>query len=101
MTKKTFIVTKNIKIDVLLSNLKKRYKLSTNEIIELFKEESKEIVIPVSIFSERLGMLEATSLYLKDELKLSFNEIANLVKRDYKTIWTSYNKAKQKLKNVR
>jgi hypothetical protein len=87
-----------IKIDVLLRNIQKKYNLSPKELIELFKDEEKEIVIPVSVFNEKLGMLESASLYLKDELKLSFNDISRLLKRDYKTIWTSYNMAKKKLK---
>lgn len=87
----------DIKIDVLLSNIKKRFNLSAEEIIELFKED--EIKIPISIFDDKLGMLESISLYLKDELNLSFNQIARLLKRNYKTIWTSYDKAKKKVKN--
>ena len=90
-------LNEQIRIEVLLRNIQKRFNLSANEIIDLFKEE-KDIVLPISIFNEKLGMLEAASLYLKDELKLSFNEISRLLKRDYKTIWTSYSKAKKKMK---
>lgn len=90
-------VKEKIKIDVLLRNIQKRFNLSAEDVIERFKEE-KEIVLPISIFNEKLGMLESASLYLKDELKLSFKEISGLLKRDYKTIWTSYNKAKKKVK---
>ncbi len=95
-------VNEQIRIDVLLSNIKKRFNLSSEEIIGLFKEEKEEkeeIKIPISIFHEKLGMLESISLYLRDELRLSFRQIAELLKRDYKTIWTSYSKAKKKLKN--
>ena len=87
-----------IKIDVLLSNIQRRFNLSTKDIIDLSKEEKKEPVLPISIFNERLGMLESASLYLKEELKFSFSQIAKLLKRDYKTIWTSYNKAKKKVR---
>ena len=89
-----------LRVDILLSNIKKRFNLSGEEIIELFKEEKKEeeIIIPVNIFNEKLGMLESISLYLKDELGLSFSQIAKLLKRDYKTIWTSYSKAIKKRK---
>lgn len=88
-----------IRIDVFLSNIKKRFNLSSEEIIDLFKEEKEELTVPISIFNEKLGMLESISLYLKDELKLSFKQIAKLLKRDYKTIWTSYSKAKKKVGN--
>ena len=84
-----------------LSSIKKRHLLIENEISSLLVKKKEEITIPISIFNEKLGMLEASSLYLKDELNLSFNDISRLLKRNYKTIWTSYNKAKKKLKNVK
>jgi len=83
-------------IDRVLANVKRKHALIENELRRLLKKEKEGVVLPVSIFNERLGMLEAASLYLKDELKLSFNEIARLLKRNYKTIWTSYNMAKKK-----
>jgi len=88
-------------IDKILSNIEKKYILTEEEIKGIIEKREGEIVIPISIFNEKLGMLEASSLYLKDELNLSFNDIAKLLKRDYKTIWTSYNKAKKKIKNVK
>ncbi|MGV8151969.1 MAG: hypothetical protein ACP5OG_02720, partial [Candidatus Nanoarchaeia archaeon] len=44
----------------------------------------------------KIGALEAVSKYLKENLNLSYKEIGELLKRDQKTIWTSYNKAKEK-----
>jgi len=85
----------------ILSDIKKKHALIEGEINELVEKTRSEVMLPISIFNEKLGMLEAASLYLKDELKLSFNEIAKLLKRNYKTIWTSYNQAKKKLKNER
>jgi len=81
-------VKERVKIDLLLSNIQRKFDLSADELIELFKEEEKEMSLPISIFTKETGMLESASLYLKDELKLSFNEISRLLKRDYKTIWT-------------
>ncbi len=69
----------------------------SKECIRLFKEEKKG-VLPISIFNRKMGMLEAATLYMKDKLNLSFNEIARLLKRNYQTIWTSYDKAKRKMK---
>ena len=88
-------------IDKVLSNVKKKYILTEEEVKEIIEKREGEIVLPISIFNKKLGMLEASSLYLKDKLNLSFKEIAQLLKRNYKTIWTSYNKAKKKLKNVK
>ena len=41
-------------------------------------------------------MLESITMYLKDEVGMSFKEIAKMLDRNYKTIWTSYQKAKKK-----
>jgi len=86
----------SVDVDILLSNIQKKFNLSKKEAMDLAREREEEISIPVSIFSPDLGMLESISLYLKDEVGLSFNDIAKLLKRDYKTIWTSYDKAKKK-----
>lgn len=85
--------------DRLLPLIKQKYILTKEEIEDLFKKREGQIVLPISIFNEKLGMLEASSLYMKDELNLSFNDIAKLLKRNYKTIWTSYKQANKKLKN--
>jgi len=86
-------------LDILLNNIKNKFNLSTDEIIELLTQKPDEISLPISIFNSKLGMLESASLYLKDKKGLSFKQIASFLKRDYKTIWTSYNKAKSKTKN--
>jgi len=53
--------------------------------------------VPSSIFLDReLAPLESISEYLKDEKMLTYHEIAVLVGRDDKTIWTCYNRAKKK-----
>ncbi len=56
------------------------------------------IVIPFSIFKQKLTILEAVVLHLK-ESDLTFGKIAKLLKRDYRTIWTVYSRARRK--NVR
>lgn len=53
--------------------------------------------VPIIIFSDReLGPLESLTLYLKDELKLSFHQISSLLNRNYRTIWLSYNNSLKK-----
>ncbi len=63
------------------------------------KREFLLVTFPISIFNKKIGMLESICLYLKDEMKLSFKEIANLLKRNYKTIHSSYQKAKVKVRS--
>ncbi len=64
------------------------------------KREFLLVTFPISIFNKKLGMLESICLYLKDEMKLSFKAIANLLKRNYKTVYTSYQKAKEKVRKT-
>jgi DNA-directed RNA polymerase specialized sigma24 family protein len=55
------------------------------------------LTVPSSIFLDReLAPLESISEYLKEQKGLSYHEIAVLVGRDDRTIWTCYNRAKKK-----
>ncbi|MFH1642990.1 MAG: hypothetical protein ABIC04_08910 [Nanoarchaeota archaeon] len=98
MPEKGNLSSQKINVDLLILNLKKKLNLSEKEIADL--STTRDITIPVDIFSSGLGMLESISLYLHDESGLSFNLIAKLLDRNYKTIWTSYNKAQKKLENA-
>ncbi|MBN1385886.1 hypothetical protein JW968_02795 [Candidatus Woesearchaeota archaeon] len=54
-------------------------------------------VIPIAIFQHReAGALEVLTIFMHDELELSFTQIGNSIGRDPRTIWTSYNKGKKK-----
>ena len=76
------------------------YKEFFDEILNIPKREFLLVTFPISIFNKKLGMLESICLYLKDEMKLSFKVIADLLKRDYKTVYTSYQKAKEKVRKT-
>jgi hypothetical protein len=55
------------------------------------------ISIPVSVLSDRsVATLEAVVEYLKEVLGLSYHEIAVLLNRDDRTVWTCYQRAKKK-----
>ena len=59
----------------------------------------ESIPIPSSIFRDRsLSVLEVLVEYLKDKHQRSFHEIAVLLNRDDRTIWTVYSRVKQKRK---
>jgi len=61
------------------------------------KLKKLKIAIPVSVFSNRkLTALEAVVYYLKDYCSFSYHEIAVLLNRDDRTIWTVYNRRKKK-----
>tara|TARA_Y100000310_G_scaffold287052_1_gene311702 strand:+ start:51 stop:548 length:498 start_codon:yes stop_codon:yes gene_type:complete len=53
--------------------------------------------LPISILkNKKLSVLETIIVYLKDNLKLSFSEISKVMKRNYRTIWTVYQRANKK-----
>jgi len=61
------------------------------------EKESKIVDIPSSILRDRsLAPLESITEYLKDQQGMSFHEIAVLLNRDDRTIWTCYSRAKKK-----
>jgi hypothetical protein len=62
------------------------------------KQQLNEIEnIPTSIFLDRtISVLEAITKYLKEERNLTYHQIAVLLNRDDRTVWTCYNRAKKK-----
>lgn len=54
----------------------------------------EEPSLPLSIFSTRLSALQAIVRYLHETRHLSFSEIAALLNRSQKTVWTTYQAAR-------
>jgi len=88
--------------DFLLEDLKEKYKLTNKDILTLLKkriENKKECSIPVNIFEDRnLGALESVVKYAKEELNLTYHEIAIHLNRNDRTIWGSYSSSLKKRK---
>lgn len=61
---------------------------------------SKEFIeIPTFLFKDRsVAVLEALVEYLKDHKGLTYHEIALMLNRNERTIWTVYHRAKIKRK---
>ncbi len=58
-----------------------------------------EILIPSTIFCDRsISFLESLVEYLKEQLNLSYHEIAMLTNRDERNIWTLYSRVAKKRK---
>lgn len=74
--------------------LSRNYKLSIPQIIQILSE--KEILIPLSIFNKKLSVLETVVKYLKENLKFNFHKIGELIGRDERNIWHTYNSARKK-----
>lgn len=88
------------KLKTLFQELKSKYNLSTNQLLEFlessFKLFEKEDLIPISIFQSNLAPLEALTKYLKENLNYKFSKIASLLNRDQRTIWSAYQSTKNK-----
>lgn len=69
--------------------------LSSEEKKKIFDEVLSESSVPVSIFKNNSG-LEALVLYLKNNQKKSVKDIAKLLNRNVQTIYSTYNKIKNK-----
>ena len=62
-----------------------------------FTVVKSDYFIPISIFIERkLSVLESIAVYLKENCNLTFHQIAVLLNRNDRTIWTVYNRGKKK-----
>ena len=64
---------------------------------DVSKPEDTPYWIPLSLLRDRkLSILELVSEFLKDSYNLSYHVIGQLLKRDDRTIWTVYQRAKKK-----
>jgi len=73
------------------------YNNSKKKLETKFIVKEHEIELPISIFKERkLSVLETIAVYLKDEYGLTLHQIATLLNRNDRTIWTVYNRGKKK-----
>lgn len=67
------------------------------DIREIFSSDMLEILIPTGIFCDRnYSALESLTIYLRHEYLLSLSEIATILNRSRKTIWTTYHRGSVK-----
>ncbi|MCX6710176.1 MAG: hypothetical protein NTV63_04480 [Candidatus Woesearchaeota archaeon] len=106
-------------LESVISYLKDDGKFSINEISNMLGREYKSVwatyrnakkkkplranaknsglQIPISAFANsNLGILESAVKFLRENRKMRYSEIALLIKRNERTIWTAYHKAKEK-----
>ena len=90
----------NRKIAILASKSQKSIWQSSNsakkKLPPVFEIVPSDYYIPVSILKKPFTILESVVMYLKDELMLNFHEIGVVLKRDNRTVWTVYQKAKER-----
>ena len=63
---------------------------------DLLKSSEEKYSIPDYIFTKKLTLLEAVVKFLKENSKLNYKEIAELINRDSRNIWQVYNSSKKK-----
>lgn len=74
-----------------------RAKKKQKKLQKIIKKPTKNL--PTTIFKDRsISVLEAIVKFLKEKHNLTYHEIAILLNRDDRTIWTVYNRVKKKLK---
>ena len=75
------------------------YERAKGKLKKEFIIKSNDQYIPIRELQDRkFSILESISVFLKNNA-LSNNEIANLLNRDNRTIWTVINRANKKIKN--
>ena len=110
------IFKNNSPLEALVKYLKENLDLSLSEISRLLNRDQRTIwitydnasrkingleglskkLIPINVFSNRkLSILENTVYYLVNK-GISLNNIAKILNRNYKTIWTTYSRTKNK-----
>jgi len=58
--------------------------------------QQRELHVPASIFSTQLSPAEALVKHLKEDKHLRYTEIAKLLNRDQRGLWSSYKRAQEK-----
>lgn len=75
--------------------------VALEEFLHNYKHQKQIKEIPLSLFSNRkLGILEITVKYLKENNHMTNSEIAKVLNRDDRTISSTYNKASKKYKEL-
>jgi len=90
-------VTELIELKELMYEIRSRYNLTPKQVFDLIETKEPGLFIPLALFSNRkLGVLETVVKYMRENMEMSFGKMAVLLKRDYRTIWCTYDKAKKK-----
>ncbi len=73
------------------------YSNSRKKFSKKFVVKDNKYFIPALIISNRsLSVLESIVYYLKDDCNLKYSQIALLLCRDQRTVWTVYNRKKKR-----
>lgn len=74
------------------------YRFASRKMSFILKATASKYSLPLKVIAKRkLSVLESIAYYLKQTYSLSYHEVALLLKRDDRTVWTVYQRALRKL----
>ena len=82
----------------ILDFIETRYGLSRKDINAIIRNQNSDVTIHI-FCNKNLGPLETLVKFLHENMQLAFNEIAQMLQRNPKTIWSTYNNSIKKHKN--
>ncbi len=86
-------------LKLLLEHFEDQYNVEPDQLLSILEEKPRDNKIPLVSFSnDRLSTLEIVVKYLKENQDRKYSEIAKLLNRDDRTIWSSYNNSLKKYK---
>src|SRR3989344_3500605 len=86
-------------LKLLLESFKEKYEMSQDDLLDVLSGKPSKEGIPLSVFrTDKLSCLEIIVKYLKENTSKTYHEIAVLLNRNDRTIWSTYNNSLKKLK---
>jgi len=86
-------------VKLLLETISNKYDISEEELFNSITGKTVDNNIPLSVFStEKLSTLEIIVKYFKEVLNKKYHEIALILNRNDRTIWSTYHNSIKKFK---
>jgi|SRR3989338_3741151 len=90
-------------LSTLLESFTRSANFSFEELLQALREKHEKktpALIPSCIICHKtLGIMESVVKYLREEFRLTYSEIAKMLKRDDRVIWVTYHNALKKQKD--
>jgi hypothetical protein len=85
-------------LGMIVDRLKKNYDFCNKDIFELcLKEKESVLMVPIQIFASELAPAESLVKYLKETFDLNYHDLSELIQRNERGVWASYQRAKKKM----
>lgn len=82
-------------LELFKKHLAEQHKMTATDINQFLQTE---LSIPVSCFNDKLSILESVVKFLKEEQDCNYHKIGDLLERDERNVWTTYNNSQKKMK---